>query len=131
VYEQRAKATLFSPQERVQLWRDAIKHIPNVEVMPFSGLVVELARKIGATVIVRGLRRVADFEYEFEMAFMNKNLAPEIEVVCMFSSRQYQYVSSSLLKEVALLGGDVKSMVPANVAKALRPKIAEVTKKSS
>ena len=106
--------------------RQAVEHLPNVDVVPFDGLVVEFARNTGAKVIVRGLRTAADFEYEYEMAFMNKNLAPDIELVCLMTSLQYQFVSASLLKEVAALGGDIDGLVPNHVAKALRQKLAEL-----
>jgi pantetheine-phosphate adenylyltransferase len=98
--------------------------VPNVEIVEFEGLVVEAARKQGAKVIVRGLRSGSDFEYEFEMAFMNKNLAPEVELVCLMASLPYQYVSSSLLKEVIALGGDVNSLVPHHVVGAIKEKMA-------
>jgi pantetheine-phosphate adenylyltransferase len=120
VYGTPSKELMFSTQERVELFRKAVEHQPNVEVTPFSGLVVEWARRQGATVIVRGLRSGSDFEYEFEMAFMNRKLAPNIEVVCLMASLPYQYVSSSLLKEVVRLGGDVTALVPRHVMEAVK-----------
>ncbi len=120
VYSTPSKELMFSTQERVELFRKAVEHQPNIEVTPFSGLVVEWARRQGATVIVRGLRSGSDFEYEFEMAFMNRKLAPNIEVVCLMASLPYQYVSSSLLKEVVSLGGDVTALVPRHVMEAVK-----------
>jgi len=93
-----------------------------VEVTRFSGLVVQYAIDIGAEVIVRGLRSGSDFEYEFDMAFMNRRLEPEVDLVCFMTSQDYMFVSASLLKEVAKLGGDITEMVPPNVAQAVYSK---------
>ena len=123
VYATPSKALLFDTQERMDLFRRAVAHLHTVEVIKFTGLVVECARTIGANVIARGLRSGSDFEYEFEMAYMNKNLAPDIELVCFMASLPYQYVSSSLLKEVVGLGGDVSSLVPVNVIEAVKKKL--------
>ncbi|MBN1644013.1 MAG: pantetheine-phosphate adenylyltransferase [Dehalococcoidales bacterium] len=117
------RGLLFSTQERVALVKEAVKSIPNIEVVPFAGLVVDFAKKMGAQAIVRGLRAVTDFEREFETALMNKKLCPELEVVCLMANLQYQFLSSSLLKEIASLGGDVCSMVPKHVAESLRKKL--------
>jgi len=122
VYETPSKSLLFSTDEREQLMKDACKHIPNVEVTRFSGLVVRYAKDIGAGVIVRGLRSGSDFEYEFDMAFMNRRLEPEVDLVCFMTSQDYMFVSASLLKEVARLGGNIKDMVPPNVAEAVYSK---------
>jgi pantetheine-phosphate adenylyltransferase len=110
---------LFSPDERVSLARVALAHIPNIEVASFAGLTVDFAREHGATAIVRGLRAVSDFEYEFKLTHMNHHLAPEIEVVCLMTSSRHSFVSSSLIREVAALGGDVSALVPENVERAL------------
>lgn len=123
VYDLPFKKMLFTTEERVEMAMEAIEHLPNVDVRPFSGLVVESAREIGAKVIVRGLRSGADFEYEYEMAFMNKRLAQEIELVCLMTSQEYQFVSSSRLKEVAELGGDIGGLVTPHVAEALHKKL--------
>ncbi len=123
VYDQPSKDLMFSTQERVELFRKSVEHLPNVEVGEFTGLVVECARRVGAKAIVRGLRSGSDFEYEFEMAYMNKKLAPNVEVVCLMASLPYQYVSSSLLKEVVGLGGDVSGLVPPDVERAVRAKL--------
>ena len=123
VYDTPSKALLFDTDERVALFQRAVEGVANVEVRRFSGLVVEAARQMGAGAIVRGLRSGSDFEYEFEMAYMNKKLAPDVEVVCMMASLPYQYVSSSLVKEVIGLGGDVTGLVPPHVMEAVRSKM--------
>jgi pantetheine-phosphate adenylyltransferase len=122
VYETPSKNLLFNTQERTKLMTDALSHLPNVEVVTFSGLVVRFAKEIGAEVIVRGLRSGSDFEYEFDMAFMNRKLEPKVDLVCFMTSQDYMFVSASLLKEVAKLGGDITEMVPPNVAQAVYSK---------
>ena len=122
VYETPSKALLFDTEERHQLMKNACSHLPNVEVVTFSGLVVRFARDIGAGVIVRGLRSGSDFEYEFDMAFMNRRLEPTVDLVCFMTSQDYMFVSASLLKGVAKLGGDITEMVPPNVAQAVYSK---------
>ena len=119
VYATPAKTLLFSHTERVALFQDAVSHLPNVEVRQFGGLVVRFAQEIGAAVIVRGLRSGSDFEYEYEMAFMNRKLAPDVDMVSFMTSQDHMFVSSSLLKEVARLGGDITGMVPPPVAQAV------------
>ena len=119
-----AKQPFFSTEERVRLARQAVAHLPNVEVQSFDGLTVEFARKVKATVMVRGLRMSADFEREFEMAMMNKKLDPNLELACFMASQEYQFLSSSLLKEVASLKGDISCLVPEEVAQAIREKAA-------
>ena len=123
VYNAPTKALLFTTEERVDLVRQSIADLPNVEVEPFSGLTVDFARKVGAQVIVRGLRIGADFEREFEMALMNKKLAPDCELTCLMTNLKYQFLSSSLLKEVASLGGYIDDLVPKPVATALKKKV--------
>jgi len=122
VYETPNKPILFTTEERVELIRQAIAHLPNVEVESFGGLTVDFARKVKAQAMVRGLRMSADFEREFDMAMMNKKLYPELEFFCLMSKVEYQFLSSSLLKEAASLGGDVDDLVPKPVASALRKK---------
>lgn len=124
IYDRPRKNLLFTIDERVKLAKEAVKGIPKVKVMPYSGLTVEFAKEVGAKVMVRGLRMSSDFEGEFEMALMNKKLAPDLELVCFMTSLQYQFLSSSLLKEVAQLGGCLEEMVPDHVAKALIRKFA-------
>ncbi len=124
IYDSTAgKHILFTTEERVKMAKEATKNYPNIEVQSFTGMTVDYARTVGAQTLVRGLRMSSDFEREFEMALMNKELRPDLELVCLMTSLQYQFLSSSLLKEVASLGGDVNSMVPKNVAKALKEKV--------
>jgi len=122
VYSHPGKQLTFDLDERVALARGAVAGMGNVEVMPFSGLVVDFASQMKAQVMVRGLRVSADFEHEFDMAMMNKKLNPELELVCLMASPEFQFLSSSLLKEVARLGGNIDDFVPRNVVEALRKK---------
>lgn len=122
---------LFTHSDRIQMAQDAVAHIPNVEVQSFSGLTVDFARDHEATVIVRGLRAVSDFEYEFKLAHMNHHLAPEIEVVCLMTSSRNSFVSSSFIREVASLGGDVTGLVPPNVEAVLRERFGAVAAQRS
>jgi len=124
VYDRPEKHILFPTGERVKLAKQAVSHLSNVEVQSYSQLTVEFARKVGAKVLVRGLRMSPDFEREFEMAMTNKKLAPDLELVCFMASLQYQFLSSSLIKEVAQLHGRLDGMVPDHVAAALREKLA-------
>ena len=123
VYDIPNKRLLFNTEERVELVRQSVAGLPNVEVKAFSDLTVNFAKKVGAKVMVRGLRASADFEREFEMALMNKKLAPELELVCLMSKLEYQFLSSSLLKEAASLGGNINELVPKHVAEALKAKL--------
>ena len=122
VYGAPAKDLLFDADERVALFENAARHLPNVEVTKFDGLVVKFAQQTQAQVIIRGLRSGSDFEYEFDMAFMNRRLIPELDMVFFMTSLENMFVSSSLLKEVARLGGDITAMVPPNVAYAVYSK---------
>ena len=122
VYNSPAKDLLFTTEERVDLARQSLSDYPNIEVASFSGLMVTYAEKVGAQAIVRGLRIGADFEYEREMALMNKNLSPDIDLVCLMASLQYQFLSSGRLKEVASLGGYINDLVPKPVTEALKKK---------
>jgi pantetheine-phosphate adenylyltransferase len=125
VYATPSKDLLFNTEERVRLFEEAVQHLPNVEVREFNGLVVRFAEEVGASVIVRGLRSGSDFEYEFEMAFMNRRLAPRVDMVSFMTSQDYMFISSSLLKEVARLSGDVTTMVPPRVAEAVYAKFGK------
>jgi pantetheine-phosphate adenylyltransferase len=116
------KKPLFTVEERVELIREACKGDARVRVDTFSGLLVDYAEKVGASVIVRGLRAISDFEYEFQMALMNRRLDPNIETVFMAPAESYSYVSSRLVKEVFQLGGPVGKLVPAIVEKRLKEK---------
>ena len=122
VYNTPNKHILFSTEERVELVRQAIANLPNVEVKSFGGLAVNFARQMQAQVMVRGLRMTSDFEREFELAMMNKQLYPELELVTFMANLKYQFLSSSLLKEVADLSGNINELVPEHVAEALRSK---------
>ena len=122
IYDNPGKQLMFTLEERVELAHKAVANLPNVEVMPFTSLVVDFADRVKAQVMVRGLRVSADFEHEFDMAMMNKKLNPELELVCLMASPEYQFLSSSLLKEVARLGGNINDLVPKHVAEALRKK---------
>lgn len=123
VYENPEKPVLFTSKERAELVAQAVTGLPNVEVKVFSGLTVSFAQEVNAQTIVRGLRMSADFEREFDLAMMNKKLSPEIELICLMSDLKYQFLSSSLLKEAAQLGGDVDNLIPKHVAEALRRKV--------
>ena len=125
VFETPERQTLFNTQERMDLFNDGIKDLTNVEVRSFSGLVVDWAHNVGAGAIVRGIRMNADFEYEFEMALMNRKLAPDIDVVCLMTDSRYQFVRASLIKEVARLGGDIGGLVPSNVIAALKARYSQ------
>ena len=116
------KQPLFTPEERVTIIRDVFREYPNVEVDTFDGLLVDYARKRRASAIVRGLRAVSDFEYEFQMALMNRHLEPTLETVFMMPAEQYTYLSSRLIKEVFRLGGEVRGLVPPAVETWLRRK---------
>jgi len=123
VYGKSNKHLVFTTEERVELARLAVASIPNVEVKSFSGLTVDFTRGEGARVMIRGLRMNADFEKEFEMALMNRKLAPDLDLLCLMASQEYQFLSSSLLKEVARLNGNISDLVPKHVAEALRKKV--------
>jgi pantetheine-phosphate adenylyltransferase len=124
IYENPSKQPLFTLEQRVELVKEAVGGLSNVQVRAFKGLTVDFIRQIGGRVMIRGLRANSDFEREFEMALMNRKLAPEIELLCLMTSSQYQFLSSSLIKEVAKLGGCLEGMVPNHVAQALRGKFS-------
>lgn len=117
---------VFDVDERVSMAREALHCHQNISVDSFSGLTVEFAREQHATAIVRGLRAVSDFEYEFKLTHMNHHLAPEIEVVCLMTSSKHSFVSSSMIREVASLGGDVSALVPPTVDFALRERFGQL-----
>lgn len=114
------KRQLFTPQRRVELIRANLRGLPNVDVVSFEGLLVEFARRQKAAAIIRGLRALSDFEFEFNMALMNRHLEPKVETIFVMPNESYSYTSSSLVKQIAKLGGDVSKFVPPNVARALR-----------
>lgn len=119
VASSRGKQPLFSLEERVELIQDVTKNFKNVEVIGFDTLLVECARCYQASVIIRGLRAVSDFEYEFQLAGMNRRLAPDIETVFLTPAEQYEFISSSMIREIAHFKGDVSSFVPESVTKRL------------
>ena len=120
VYDQPTKNLMFAVDSRVALAQKALAHLTNVQVTPYGGLTVEFARQSGARAIVRGLRVISDFELEYQMALTNRQLAPEIEFVCLMTRQSHAFLSSSIVKEIALLKGDVSGMVPPHVAAALQ-----------
>lgn len=113
------KSILFAVDERIEMIETALGHAPNITVAGFSGLAVDFARKMGANVFVRGLRVFSDFEFEFRLALANQRLAPEIDTVSLMTREEHTFLSGTTVREIASLGGDVSSMVPDNVAKAL------------
>jgi pantetheine-phosphate adenylyltransferase len=117
------KKPMFTVQERLALTRPAVRRLRNVVVDDFAGLLVSYVRRKKATVVVRGLRAISDFEFEFQMALMNRKLAPGIETIFLMPKDEYTFISSRLVREIAHLGGDVSDFVPGNVQKALKHKL--------
>ena len=122
------KGPIFTIDERVELVREEIKHLENgvgdrIEVRPFTGLLIDFARDVDATVIIRGLRAVSDFDYEFQMASMNAKMAEDIETVCLMASDKYHFIASSLVKEIARLDGDITQFVSPRVAERLEERL--------
>ncbi|MFM1767562.1 MAG: phosphopantetheine adenylyltransferase [Verrucomicrobiota bacterium] len=124
VAENEAKSPLFTPQERVAFVQQATRDLPNVHVESFSGLLVDYVERRGGQAVIRGLRAVSDFEFEFQMALMNRKLNERVETIFMMPKETYTFLSSRLVKEIARLGGQVDPFVPAGVAAALRRKFA-------
>jgi pantetheine-phosphate adenylyltransferase len=120
IYARPMKNLLFSTEERQSMIEKALGHIPNLSVATYHELTVGFARRVGARVVVRGLRVISDFELEFQMALTNKKLAPDIEFVCLMTSQDYAFLSASTVKEIAMLGGCVDGMVPDHVAVAMQ-----------
>ena len=125
IYDKPAKPMFFTIEERVALAKEAVAGMPKVCVKPYSGLTVEFIHSVGGKVMIRGLRVGSDFETEFEMEKMNKKLAPDIEMLCLMASSDYQCISSKLIKEVATLQGCLTGLVPDHVAVALKKKLSE------
>jgi pantetheine-phosphate adenylyltransferase len=119
------KNPLFSVEERVEMLKEVTASLPNVSIATFNGLMVEFARKEGASAVLRGIRAISDYEYEFQMALMNRRLAPEIETVFLQPAGRYSFISSRMLKEVFSFGGDVTGLVPPNVLKRLRGRMSK------
>jgi pantetheine-phosphate adenylyltransferase len=126
VYDRPIKTLIFSPDERISLVRETILDDSKISVVGYSGLTVDFCHKIGAQVIVRGLRVFSDFEYEFRMALANHRLAPDIEVVSLITNEEHTFLSSSTVREIASLDGDVSSMVPPHVEEALKRRLLEL-----
>lgn len=126
VADSRAKRPFFSSEERVDMAREIVRVYPNVEVMGFSGLLADFLRSIQADVILRGLRAVSDFEFEFQMAGMNRKLHPEVETLFVTPSDQYMFISSTIVREIAGFGGDVAPFVPPIVAERIRARVGEI-----
>lgn len=124
VYRNPSKIVLFTPPERLEIVQQCVAALPNVTAVDYEGLTVRFAQRIGAHALVRGLRAISDFEYEFAISSMNQDIAPQLETVCLLTSREYAFISSSLIKEVAALGQPVDDWVPASVAARLRAKLA-------
>ncbi|MBL7184221.1 MAG: pantetheine-phosphate adenylyltransferase [Anaerolineae bacterium] len=122
VYARPLKRLLFSTEERLAMTRQALKHLSNVSVESYGCLTVDFARQKGAQVVVRGLRVLSDFEWEFQLALTNRKLAPDIDTICLMASQDYSFLSSSVVKEVAMAGGCVDDMVSAHVVSALKRK---------
>jgi len=131
VYDKPLKSLMFSPEERIALVTEAFKDNPKIKVTGYSGLTVEFARKVDAQVIVRGLRVFSDFEFEFRMALANHRLASDIEVVALITAEEHTFLSSTTVREIATLSGDISSMVPPFVEKAFKEKITEQSEQSS
>ena len=123
VVQGREKSTMFTWDERIDLIRKAVGDLPTVEVEGFTGMTVEYARQKGAVALVRGMRAVTDFEAEFDMALMNRKMAPELESVYLMTNQEFLYVSASRIREVSKLGYDVADLVPAHVRTAIRAKL--------
>src|SRR2546423_1700128 len=118
-----AKTALFTVEERLEMLREVCGHLTNVDIDSFDGLLVEYAQQRGASVIAKGLRAVSDFEYELQMALMNRHQCPDVETVFMMTGTEYSYLSSSIVKEIARLGGSVEGLVPNSVRQRLRDKV--------
>ena len=129
VYARPLKGLLFSTSERLEMMQEALRDLPNVSVESYDCLTVDYVHQKGARFIVRGLRVISDFELEFQMALTNRNLAPEIDTVCLMTSQENLFLSASIVKEIAMLGGCIDGMVPPHVASALKRKLEELDKR--
>jgi len=126
VADSKSKRPIFTLEERIEIAKEVLSHYPNVEIAGFSGLLKDFAREHSARVIVRGLRAVSDFEYEFQMAGMNRYLLPDVETLFLTPSDQYQFISGTFVREIALMGGDVSKFVFPSVEKWLQKKNAQI-----
>ena len=127
VFDTPAKTLLFSTEERVDMFREVVQDMPNVTVGLYRGLTVDYAAEIGAAGVIRGVRTLTDVDYEAAMVMMNRKLQPGIDTIFLYTSLEYQFVSSTLIKEVARYGGDITDLVPQNVATALRSRFKDGT----
>ncbi len=125
--EHNAKRPLFRTHERVDMVQQSLAHLPNVEIDTFQNLLVDYAKSVGAQTVVRGLRAVSDFEYEFKLAHMYRHLNPDLEIVCLMTSSTQSFISSSFIREVASLHGNVSDLVPSHVASALHERFADAS----
>jgi pantetheine-phosphate adenylyltransferase len=123
VLKNRSKSPAFTMEERVSFLEQVLKGRDNIEVIPFSGLLVDFMRKHNATTVIKGLRAVSDFEYEFQMALLNKNLAPEVETLFMMTNIKYSYLSSSAVRELASYGGNIRDLVPEQIVDQIYQKL--------
>ena len=126
VADSRAKQPFFTLDERVEMAREVLGDVPNVEVTGFSGLLMKFVQDKGARVVVRGLRAVSDFEYEFQLAGMNRGMYPDVETVFLTPGEQFMFISATIVREISTLGGDTSKFVPALVAERLRAKIRQL-----
>ena len=125
VLQNKAKTPLFSVEERVKMLEAVTKHLPNVRIVPFEGLLAQFARQMKANLVIRGLRAITDFEYELQMAQTNHKLEPEIETIFLTTNLTYSYLSSTMVKEVAGFGGDISQFVPDVIEKKIQEKMKE------
>lgn len=125
VLQNKAKSSLFSVEERVRMLSEVTKHLPNVKIISFEGLLIDLAKRLDAKIIIRGLRAITDFEYELQMAQTNHKLAPEVETVFLTTSLDYSFLSSTTVKEVASFGGDISQFVPDVIEEKIKEKQKE------
>ncbi|HWI12943.1 MAG TPA: pantetheine-phosphate adenylyltransferase [Burkholderiales bacterium] len=126
VADSRAKKPFFTLDERVDMAREVLADVPNIEVCGFSGLLMKFVQERGARVVVRGLRAVSDFEYEFQLAGMNRGLYPDVETVFLTPGERFMFISATIVREISVLGGDVSKFVPTSVAQRLADKIRQM-----
>jgi len=126
VFEKPLKNLLFLPEDRFAMAKEAVAHIENARVAHYSGLTANFAKSIGARAIVRGLRAVSDFDYEMQLALANRSFAPEVDTVCLMTNHQFSFISSSIVKEIALNGGTVEHLVPPHVVAALKKRYKQL-----
>jgi pantetheine-phosphate adenylyltransferase len=126
VADSRAKKPFFALDERVEMAREVLKDLPNVEIMGFSGLLMRFVQEQGARVVVRGLRAVSDFEYEFQLAGMNRGMYPDVETIFLTPGEQFMFISATIVREISVFGGDTSKFVPPHVGERLKVKIQQL-----